>query len=909
MATIYIDDKPYEVKDGQNLLQACLSLGLNLSYFCWHPALGSVGACRQCAVKQFKDENDKQGRLVMSCMTPASANIRISIGDAEAKEFRQDVIEHLMTNHPHDCPVCDEGGECHLQDMTVMSGHHDREYRFKKRTHINQDLGPFINHEMNRCIQCYRCVRYYRDYAGGRDFNVFASHDNVYFGRHEPGTLESEFSGNLVEVCPTGVFTDKTQKKHYTRRWDLQVAPSICVHCGLGCNTTPGERYGQLRRIRNRYNGEVNGYFLCDRGRYGYEFVNSAQRVKQVVYRRRDDAGVETVEKAVKGDVLRYLARLLADGATAIGIGSPRASVETNFALRALVGPENYFTGMTALETRLVSSMIEILKTGPARTPSLDEIGDADAVLVLGEDVTNVAPMMALRLRQSVRNEPMAVAHKIGIPDWNDAAVRGAVQTKKGPLFIATPAATKLDEIATSTYNAAPDNLARLGYAVANAIDPEAPTGDRVSAEVRQLAETIATALKGAKKPLVIAGASCANECIIQAAANIVWALCKTEHAAALSFTAPECNSVGAALLGGRSLDEAIQTVRDGRADVVIIAENDLYRRAKRADVDALFEHAKHVVVIDHSPTATTAKAEVTLPAAAFPEGDGTFVNNEGRAQRFIQVYVPEGDVQESWRWLRALRVATGKADVAEWATLDLALASVEEAVPALSGVRNCAPPPAFRALGQKVPRQAHRYSGRTAMRANINVSEPKIQEDPDSPLTFSMEGYRGELPASLLPSFWAPGWNSAQALTRFQEEIGGPLRGGDPGVRLIEPAAGSAPAYFGDAPKVFAVRKNDRLAVSLYHIFGSEELSALSPPLAERIPALYAALSPSDAEALEVANGDTVELRLNGAAWRAPVSVRPDLPRGTVGVPAGLAAAEFLSAPAWISVEKVSAT
>ena len=168
MPTIYIDDTPYEVKDGQNLLQACLSLGLNVPYFCWHPALGSVGACRQCAVKQYKDENDKVGRLVMSCMTPVTPNMRISVNDAEAKGFRETIIEHLMTNHPHDCPVCDEGGECHLQDMTVMAGHNYREYRFSKRTHNNQYLGPFINHEMNRCIQCYRCVRFYRDYAGGR---------------------------------------------------------------------------------------------------------------------------------------------------------------------------------------------------------------------------------------------------------------------------------------------------------------------------------------------------------------------------------------------------------------------------------------------------------------------------------------------------------------------------------------------------------------------------------------------------------------------------------------------------------------------------------------------------------------------------------------------------------------------
>jgi NADH-quinone oxidoreductase subunit G len=144
-----------------------------------------------------------------------------------------------MTNHPHDCPVCEEGGHCHLQDMTVMAGHNMRRYRFTKRTHQNQDLGPFINHEMNRCIACYRCVRYYKDYAGGEDLGVYGAHDNLYFGRETDGVFESEFSGNLIEVCPTGVFTDRTHSERYNRKWDMQFAPSVCQQCSVGCNISP----------------------------------------------------------------------------------------------------------------------------------------------------------------------------------------------------------------------------------------------------------------------------------------------------------------------------------------------------------------------------------------------------------------------------------------------------------------------------------------------------------------------------------------------------------------------------------------------------------------------------------------------------------------------------------------------
>ena len=200
MATVYVENKPYRMNEDANLLHGCLSRGFKLPYFCWHPALGSVGACRQCAVKHFKDEHDTQGKIVMACLTPAAEGTRISIDDPEAVAFRAGVIEGLMLNHPHDCPVCDEGGECHLQDMTVMTGHDYRRYELEKRTFRNQNLGPLVNHEMNRCIQCYRCVRYYRDYAGGSDLNAFALHDTVFFGRHEDGVLENEFSGNLVEI-------------------------------------------------------------------------------------------------------------------------------------------------------------------------------------------------------------------------------------------------------------------------------------------------------------------------------------------------------------------------------------------------------------------------------------------------------------------------------------------------------------------------------------------------------------------------------------------------------------------------------------------------------------------------------------------------------------------------------------
>ncbi|HKY32765.1 MAG TPA: 2Fe-2S iron-sulfur cluster-binding protein, partial [Candidatus Polarisedimenticolia bacterium] len=337
MATLWIDGTSYEADPSRNLLEVCLSHRLDLPYFCWHPAMGSIGACRQCAVKQFRDRQDEErgaGRLVMACMTPAADGTRMSIRDPEAAAFRARVIEWLMIHHPHDCPVCDEGGECHLQDMTVMAGHVRRRHRFPKRTHRNQDLGPLVAHEMNRCIQCYRCVRYYQGVAGGTDLDVFGAHDAVYFGRARDGVLESEFSGNLVEVCPTGVFTDKTQARHYARPWDLMTAPSVCPHCSLGCNTIPGARAGTLRRVRARYHHQINRWFLCDRGRYGYEGIHHAARLRGCLGAGAAGGPRAPLEPA---EAVRRLAPLAMAGSGVVGVGSPRASLESNFALKALV--------------------------------------------------------------------------------------------------------------------------------------------------------------------------------------------------------------------------------------------------------------------------------------------------------------------------------------------------------------------------------------------------------------------------------------------------------------------------------------------------------------------------------------------------------------------------------------------
>src|ERR1700685_513613 len=476
---------------------------------------------------------------------------------------------------------------------------------------------------------------------------------------------------------------------------------------------------------------------------------------------------------------------------------------------------------------------------------------------------------MALRLRQSVRQQPIEKANRAKIPLWLDHAVRELLQDEKGPFFIAAPFATKLDDIATEVHRGAPEDLAQLGFAVAQAIDAGTPD---------DLAGRIAAALRSAKSPLIVSGPSCRSVALVEAAAQLAEAF-----SAKLAYCLPECNSVGLALLGARPLSEAFRA----EAETIIVLENDLYRRSPTPDVDALLNAAQHVVALDHLANATTAKAEIVLPAGTFAETDGTLVNYEGRAQRFFQAFVPSGEIRASWRWLSG-----------NWHDLDEIVSAIAHEIPSLAAIQHAAP---SRTESGKVAREPNRYSGRTSMLANISVHEPNPPQDPDSALAFSMESGPQPPQPPLIPFFWAPGWNSIQSVNKFQSEIGGHLRGGDPGIRLIEP--GRQPITSSQTPPAFQPEAGDWLILPAFHIFGSEELSLQAPGIAELAPRPYIALNPADAEQLNAGNGDLIKVNLGNSSYHLEASLRSDVPRGIAPIPAAI-----LASPAGASLTLAAA-
>nr|WP_044026213.1 NADH-quinone oxidoreductase subunit NuoG [Candidatus Blochmannia vafer] len=917
MIPVYIEGKKYFVDKSKNILDVCLSLGFDIPYFCWHPELGSIGSCRQCAVKLYKNDtiNVHSGRLVMSCMTPVEKDMYVSIFEEELKEFRKSILELLMINHPHDCPVCEEGGNCHLQDMTVMTGHVFRRYRFTKRTHYNQYLGPFISHEMNRCITCYRCIRYYRDYAGGDDLGVFGIHDNIYFGRVQDGILENEFSGNLVEICPTGVFTDKTQSKNYTRKWDVTFAPSICQQCSVGCNIIVGERYGKLCRVENRYNGEINGYFLCDRGRFGCGYVNISNRPTNPLKQYHNNCYI----KINSGNAIEDSVNFLKDSKKIIGIGSSRASIESNFALRNLVGADNFYSGVNSSEQERLLLILEILNNSGIHVPSVREIEDYDAILILGEDITQTGARVALSVRQAVKRKLSKIAESEGIFDWQSISVTNLSQNVQYPLLIIGFDRTKLDDLAMVTYYDSALNQARFCFSVAHALNSTDFFVKDFSTELNVKLNLVVQQLKKARKPLIISGSNAGSKELIIAAANIAVSLKKIKKDAGILFITQDVNSIGLAMMTDKSLDDAFDVLcADDSSNItagsslsrttVIVLENDLYRYISMKRISNMLKNINYLIVLDHQYNLIQEKASLVLPVANFVESDGTVVNYEGRAQRFFRLYDPNfytknTEILESWRWLYLIHDAYTNCIRTEKLHLDDVINSVVYCFPELIGIKYAAPESNFRVHGQKIAQSTHRYSGRTSMHSNLNIHEPCISKNNETMFTFSMEGNHRNTKSlyNQVAFAWAPGWNSPQSWNKFQDQVGGNLYPKDPGIRLFNGVSHkNCKNNDGDIykrtrwfdmmiPKIDSVNNENRWLIAPYwHLFGSDCMSQRTRCIQDCMPPVYAMISSLDADRFNLKEAIYVQFMCGGYSFRLPIKISVNLPQKHIGLPIG---------------------
>ncbi len=625
MPKLVIDDRQIEVAPGTKVIEAAEQLGIMIPRFCYHPALGSVGACRVCAVKFL--QGPFKG-VQMSCMIDAKDGMVVSTTDAEAVDFRRHVIEWLMLNHPHDCPVCDEGGHCLLQDMTVSGGHGLRRYAGNKRTYADQDLGPLIQHEMNRCIHCYRCARYYQEFAGYNDLGVMRLGNRTYFGRFSDGILESPFSGNLSDLCPTGVFTDKPSR-YFGRRWDYQRSPSLCINCSLGCHTVANVRYREVRRQEARFSQAVNGYFICDRGRYGFFFNSDPSRPRRAKINADEialDAALSTARKKL-ADLSR------AAGTAAIAaVGASRSSLETLAMFKRLCRCSGWRDPVFFMDRPATSKVkTAIARLEPVLAVSLREVEAADFILVVGADPVNEAPMLALAMRQAHRN-----GAKVVVLDPRPVVLP----------FDCVHLPVALDDIG-----------AYIGPFVSACVDEDTAQslGQKATARYAALAETdlinpavggqisgMQTHLQKSRRPLVVCGTDIVPDRVPALAADCACFWRATGKKAGLFYLLPGANGFGAGILSdtAESMQAVIEAIESGAIKGLICAEADpLTQFADRRRLERALEALDVLIVLDYINTPSARKAHVFLPTATLWEGGGIFINQEGRVQSSQPVY------------------------------------------------------------------------------------------------------------------------------------------------------------------------------------------------------------------------------------------------------------------------------
>ena len=599
MPILKIDNREINVPAGTKVIEAAERLGIMIPRFCYHPALGSVGACRVCAVAFT--EGPVKG-IQMSCMIDAQDGMVVSTTDAEAVDFRRHVIEWLMLNHPHDCPVCDEGGHCLLQDLTVAGGHGLRRYRGLKRTHNNQDLGPLVQHEMNRCIQCYRCSRYYQEFTGYRDLGVMGIGSRVYFGRSAPGMLESPFAGNLIDICPTGVYTDKPSR-YIGRRWDYQRQPTVCIHCSLGCNLTASARYRQVVRHETRPKKEVNGHFICDRGRYGYAYAGAAERPRQAMAAGTHGAVADILagaREAIERTVEQY-----SPGSVAV-VTSSRSSLETLAAAKQACAQHGW-TGPAAAHTarQALNQKTAVVRLRPELAVSLAADTKVHDVLVIGADPLNEAPMLALSLRQ--------------------------VQRQGGHVTVIDPRGVKLP-FDFDHWAVHPSAMGAIVQALIQEIGGGGATGVSTEFDVR----TLARRLNASPQPSVICGTDILTSREIALAGDLAQALCRTHKVAGLFYTLAGANAFAAGLIHDErvSTEAVLDRIEDGSVRLLVAVEQDLWRDfPDRKRLQAALKRLDHLVLLDYVDSPLNHEAGHFIPTQPLYESGGHWINQEGRLQ------------------------------------------------------------------------------------------------------------------------------------------------------------------------------------------------------------------------------------------------------------------------------------
>ncbi len=625
MIEIQLDGQKVEVAEGSMVMHAADKLGTYIPHFCYHKKLSIAANCRMCLV-----DVEKAPKPMPACATPVTQGMIVRTNSAKALLAQQSVMEFLLINHPLDCPICDQGGECQLQDLAVGYGGSSSRYQEEKRVVFHKDVGPLISmQEMSRCIHCTRCVRFGQEVAGVMELGMIHRGEHSEITTVVGDTIDSELSGNMIDVCPVGALTSKPFR-YSARTWELSRRKSISPHDSTGANLIVQVKSGKVMRVVPLENEDVNECWIADRDRFSYEAVNSDQRLTTPMLKQGGEWRPVDWTTALQY-VANGLAQIKADhGAASIGaLGSTHSTVEELHLLAKLMRG----LGSDNIDHRLRQSDFSV--SGPGVRwlgTSIASLSSLQRVLVVGSFLRKDHPLFAQRLRQAARRGARIHSLHAVHDDW------------------LMPVATALTAAPSGWVSA----LAEIAAAVAATKDVAPPVaGVEPSAQATAIAASL---LGGDRKAILLGNAVVQHP---QAASLMALAQWIGEHTdASVGDLGAAANTVGAQLVGAQPAAAGLNAGQmlggSLKACLLLNVEPDRDAANPSAAVAAL-QSAAMVVALTAFKDAALDCADVLLPIAPFTETSGTFVNAEGRVQSFHGVVKPLGEARPAWKVLRVL--------------------------------------------------------------------------------------------------------------------------------------------------------------------------------------------------------------------------------------------------------------
>ena len=627
MVEIQLDGQKVEVLEGSTIMHAAEKAGTYIPHFCYHKKLSIAANCRMCLV-----DVEKAPKPMPACATPVSQGMVVHTKNDKAIKAQKGVMEFLLINHPLDCPICDQGGECQLQDLAVGYGGSESRYEEEKRVVFHKDVGPLVSmQEMSRCIHCTRCVRFGQEVAGVMELGMSHRGEHAEIETFVGMSVDSELSGNMIDLCPVGALTSKPFR-YSARTWELSRRKSISPHDSTGANLIIQVKNNKVMRVVPLENEDVNECWIADRDRFSYEALNSDERLTSPMLKQGGEWKAVDWQTALEY-VANGLKQIKADhGANTIGtLASPHSTLEELYLAAKLMrglGSENIDYRLRSAEFA-PSASIRWLGT------SIASLSQLQRVLLVGSNLRKDHPLFAQRIRQSAR-KGCAVS-----------AINSVAELATADAWAMPVANSILD---------APEAWVQVLADVAAAIALEMGIAAPAAGQVTDAATAMARSLLGGERKAILLGnaaAHHANAASLLALAN--WIGLQT--GATVGYLTEAANTVGAQLAGALPGDRGLNAgqMLDGKLKAVLLLNNEPeFDSAAGIKAKASLNAARMVVTLNPFK-ANMSFSDVLLPIAPFTETSGTFVNAEGRVQGFHAVVKPLGETRPAWKVLRVL--------------------------------------------------------------------------------------------------------------------------------------------------------------------------------------------------------------------------------------------------------------